>query len=97
MYNSDLVNTRIRVTSKSHECVLNELKINSVSQELVYFLIETQVTGYALVNVGCISFACPEHSERVLPNEIHQNCVRRQPEQRSAYTTFIGSAIRTKR
>jgi hypothetical protein len=42
---------------------------------------------------GCISFACPEHSERILPNEIHQNCVRGQ-EQCSACTTFTGSAIR---
>ena len=30
MYNNDLVNTRIGDTSKSHERVLNELKINVV-------------------------------------------------------------------
>jgi hypothetical protein len=50
MYNSDLVNARIRDTSKSKERVLSKLKINSFSLQLVYFLIETQVTGYGLVN-----------------------------------------------
>jgi hypothetical protein len=48
------------------------------------------------IYLGCISFACPKHSERVLPNEIHQHCVRGQPEQCSAYTTFIGSVTRTR-
>ena len=51
MYNNDLVNTRVRDTSKSHERVLNELKINLFSLHLVYFLIETEVTFYALVSV----------------------------------------------
>jgi hypothetical protein len=51
MYNNDLLNTRIRDTSKSHERVLNELEINLFSLQLVYFLIETQVTFYALVSV----------------------------------------------
>ena len=51
MYNNDLVNTRIRDTSKSHERVLNELKINLFSLQLVYFLNETQMTFYALVSV----------------------------------------------
>jgi hypothetical protein len=39
---------------------------------------------------GCISFACPEHSERILSYETHQNRVRGQPEQCSACTTFTG-------
>jgi hypothetical protein len=53
MYNNDLVNT-IRDTSKSHERVLNELKINLFSLQLVYFLIETQMTFYALVSVDLV-------------------------------------------
>jgi hypothetical protein len=28
------------------------------------------------LHLGCISFACAEHSERILSNEMHQNCVR---------------------
>jgi hypothetical protein len=56
MFNSDLVNARIRDTSKYHERVLNELKTNSFSLQLVYFLIETQVTGDALVNVDYSPF-----------------------------------------
>jgi hypothetical protein len=51
MCNNDLVNTRIRDTSKSHERVLNKLKMKLFSLHLVYFLIQTEVTFYALVSV----------------------------------------------
>jgi hypothetical protein len=52
--------------------------------------------GNGLVQLGCISFAYPEHSEHILSNEMHQNCVQGQPEQCSEYTMFTGSVIRTK-
>jgi hypothetical protein len=54
------------------------------------YILASQVSCYMYLTLGCIPFVRPEHSERVLPNEIQQTRTV------FACATYIGSVMRTK-